>query len=630
MQGWKASDGVRLYGLNRWGAEFLSATDDGDVCIGTTQPFTNLNAIIDQLVEEGMGLPILLRFPDVIQHRIEGLVNAFKKAALKHQYRGQYRGVYPIKVNQERCVVEDIIRSGRPHHFGLEAGSKPELLIVLALLEDPDAVIICNGYKDTEYIETALMAQRMGRRPFLVVEKPDELELIIDASNRLGVRPHLGVRARLASRGTGRWQKSSGDRAKFGLDVAQMVSLVEQLENADMLDCLTLLHFHIGSQMSDLTPFKEAITEGARMYVELAQLGAPMGFFDVGGGLGVDYTGHRANGEHSVNYSLEEYANVVVEILRSTTENAGVSHPNIVTEAGRAIVAHHAVLVANVLGVERVGLAGDPEMVAKDDPSILNDLASILDWLDSKTVQQAWDQAIVYRESLILEFKKGNLNLRQRALGEELFWCVASAIQEVIEELSSPPESLTHLTQLLADTYTTNFSLFQSIPDSWAIGQLFPIMPIHRLNEHPNRNGVLVDLTCDSDGKIDAFVSGKKTLPLHPLDGNEYRLGMFLVGAYQEILGDLHNLFGDTHAAHILLNGEGGFTVDQVERGDTVGQVLNYVHFDVQYLVDCVRKSCTLAVAEGRMTSAQYNQLLQFYTDGVEGYTYFESTVEPE
>jgi arginine decarboxylase len=624
MQGWKASDGMRLYGLDRWGADFLSVTPDGDVCIGSKEPFTTLNTVIDQLVTQGIGLPILLRFPDVIQNRIDGLVNAFKKATHAHQYNGQYRGVYPIKVNQERCVVEDVIRAGRPHHFGLEAGSKPELLIVLALLDDPEAIIVCNGYKDSEYIETALMAQQLGRTPFLVVEKPDELELIIDASIRLGVRPHLGVRARLASRGTGRWQSSSGDRAKFGLDVAQMVSLVEQLDSADMLDCLKLLHFHIGSQVSDLSPFQEAISEGTRIYVELAQLGAPMAFLDVGGGLGVDYIGNGSSSAHSVNYSLEEYANVVVSTIRSTTETAGVKHPNIVTEAGRAIVAHHAVLVANVLGVERVGLAGHPELVASGDPEVLTELASILDWLTSETVQQAWDKAIVYRESLTKQFKKGLLDLRQRAVGEELFWCVASSIQEVIEEFESPPESLAHLTELLADTYTTNFSLFQSIPDSWAIGQLFPIMPIHRLNERPERNGVLVDLTCDSDGKINSFVNGKKTLPLHALDGNEYRLGMFLVGAYQEILGDLHNLFGDTHAAHVFLHEDGGFTIDQVERGDTVSQVLNFVHFDGEHLMDCVRTSSSVAVSEGRMTNDQHEQLLQFYADGIEGYTYFE------
>ena len=624
MQGWNTSDGVRLYGLERWGAGFLSATPQGEVCVGTNGIHTPLNIIIDELVQQGIGLPILLRFPDVIQNRIDGLTDAFKKAKQVHQYKGQYRGVYPIKVNQERCVVEDVIRAGKPHHFGLEAGSKPELLIVLALLDDPDAIIVCNGYKDSEYIETALMAQQLGRTPFLVVEKPDELELIIEASVRLGVRPNLGVRARLASRGTGRWKTSSGDRAKFGLDVAQMVSLVEHLESADMLDCLKMLHFHIGSQVSDLAPFQEAISEGTRIYVELSQLGAPMEYLDVGGGLGVDYAGDDATSSHSVAYSLQQYADVVVSTICTTTEQANVDHPNIVTEAGRAIVAHHAVLVANVLGIERVGLAGHPEMVAKDDPPILGDLASILDWLNTDTVQSAWNKAIEYREALTNQFNNGALDLRQRAVGEELFWCVASSIQEVIEDLETAPDSLAHLTELLADTYTTNFSLFQSIPDNWAIGQLFPIMPIHRLHQKPDRNSVLVDLTCDSDGKINDFINGKKTLPLHALDGNEYRLGMFLVGAYQEILGDLHNLFGDTHAAHVFLHDEGGFTIDQIERGDTVNQVLHFVHFDGDTLMERVRNACTIAVNEGRMTPSQLDQLVQFYADGIEGYTYFE------
>jgi len=624
MPGWSTADSAALYGVNTWGSEFLSIRSNGELCISPNGRSASLNAMVGALDAQGVGLPVLFRFPDVIHSQINTLAGAFHRAMEISAYRGQYRGVFPIKVNQESSVVRDVVQAARKHHMGLEAGSKPELLIVLAELDDPDAIIVCNGYKDVEYIETALLAQRLGRKPFLVVEKPSEVDLIVAAAKKLGVRPHIGVRARLSSTGTGRWQSSSGDRAKFGLDVAQIISMIDDLEAAEMLDCLELLHFHIGSQISAIRTFKNAVQEGARVYVELARLGAPMGFMDVGGGLGVDYDGTRSDHDMSVNYNVDEYAEDVVSTIAKITNEAQVPHPNIVTEAGRAMVAHHAVLITEVLGVERIGTTGDPEMVAKDDPATLIEMADILSWLDAEHVQPAWHAAQALRVSLITQFNLGLIDIRQRAVGEDLYWRIASEIHALTTLMDNVPQELEHLSERLADTYTTNFSIFQSIPDAWAIEQLFPVVPIHRLHEKPDREGTLADLTCDSDGKIDRFIGGRRSLPLHGLDGNPYCLGFFLVGAYQEILGDLHNLFGDTHAIHVRLEGPDGFTFEHIEKGDSVTEVLNYVHFDANELFDRVAQAAEKAVTKKMMSPPEKERLLASYKDGLLGYTYFE------
>ncbi len=623
MKGWSTEDSARLYGVKAWGSECLSIDESGLLNVSINGHHAPIQHIISEAEKRGLGLPILLRFPDILKQQVHRIAGAFNQAIQASEYQGTYRGVFPIKVNQERCVVEDIIASATDHHMGLEAGSKPELLIVLAMLQDPDAIIVCNGYKDTEYIETALWAQRLGRRPFLVVEKPSELTQIIDVSSSLGIRPHIGIRARLSSKGTGRWQASSGDRAKFGLDAAQMLSAIDELDAAEMLDCLELLHFHIGSQISSIRSIKDAVKEAARIYVELRRLGAPMGFFDVGGGLGVDYDGSKTSLPDSINYTIDEYAADIVNGILRVIDDAGFKHPHIVTESGRAMVAHHAILVAEVLGVERVGTAGDPAMVAEDDPVPVKELAELLKHIDEDNVQRAWHDALTAREGVSTQFELGLLDLRQRAIGEELFWRIVSEIQETMETMNSPPEELSHLSELLADTYTTNFSIFQSTPDAWAIGQRFPIMPIQRLDEKPTRRGVIADLTCDSDGKINRFISGERTLQLHELDGQPYRLGFFLVGAYQEILGDLHNLFGDTHALHVRLNGN-HFTIDSTETGDTVAEVLNYVHFDPSLLMAKVNQSADIAIKNGEMTPNGKSELLNFYKTALEGYTYFE------
>ena len=624
MAGWSTTDSAELYGLNTWGSDFLSIRNDGQLCISPNSQAASIQAMVEKLETQGIGLPILFRFPDVIQSRINALAGAFHRAIDLSDYRGAYRGVFPIKVNQECSVVRDVVKAGAHHHMGLEAGSKPELLIVLAELQDPEAIIVCNGYKDTEYIETALLSQRLGRKPFLVVEKPSEVSLILEAAKKLGVRPHLGVRARLSSSGTGRWQSSSGDRAKFGLDVAQIVSMIDDLEAAGMLDCLQLLHFHIGSQISAIRPFKNAVQEGARMYVELVQLGAPMGFLDVGGGLGVDYDGSRSNHGMSINYSIEEYAEDVVATIARITNESKVAHPNIVTEAGRAMVAHHAVLVTEVLGVERIGTTGDPDMVAQDDPQTLIELAEVLGWLDEAHVQPAWHDAQALRAALTTEFNLGMIDLRQRALGEDLYWRIVSEIHTLTQSMPTAPQELEQLSDLLADTYTTNFSIFQSIPDAWAIDQLFPVVPIHRLHEAPDREGTLADLTCDSDGKINHFIGGRRSLPLHSLDGKPYCLGFFLVGAYQEILGDLHNLFGDTHAVHVRLSEDSGFVLEHMETGDTVAEVLKYVHFNPQQLFESVSRAADEAIQSKAMKANEKERFLAVYKDGLQGYTYFE------
>ena len=623
MSGWTASESAHLYGVNAWGSGFLAVDASGDLCVELNGHKVSINDIIEEAQKSGLRLPLLLRFPEIIRDQVNRLAGAFHGAIADLNYSGTYRGVFPIKVNQERCVVEDVVSCAANHHMGLEAGSKPELLIVLATLNDPDALIVCNGYKDTEYIETALWAQRIGRRPFLVVEKPSELTEILDVSARLGIRPHIGIRARLSSQGTGRWQSSSGDRAKFGLDSAQIISAIEELGTAEMLDCLELLHFHIGSQVSAIRPIKDAVQEATRIYVELVKMGAPMGYLDVGGGLGVDYDGTRTNLPDSISYTVEEYAADIVSEVRRVVDEQSIAHPTLITEAGRAMVAHHAILVAEVVGVDRVGVAGDAGMVAEDDPEPLKALAKLIDKLESSSLQTVWQETLSARATITRLFTAGRIDLRQRALAEELFWRVAAEVDTLMDDSETNPDDLSQVRALLSDTYTTNFSIFQSMPDAWAIDQRFPVMPIHRLNEEPSRRGMIADLTCDSDGKLNRFISGQGSLPLHELDGKPYRLGFFLLGAYQEILGDLHNLFGDTHAVHVQLNGQ-RFIIDDTEEGDTVYEVLKYVHFDADKLIHKIAIAADIAIEQGDLDDSGKEQLIRFYEHALSGYTYFE------
>ena len=632
MRAWTIEDSEQLYGIPNWGREFVRINERGNVTItpeGTDGPSIDLEELACDLERRGIGLPILLRFPDLLKARINAIAGAFKDAMAEADYKGGFRGVYPIKVNQERHVVEDIVRFSRPHHMGLEAGSKPELLIVLSLVEDPEALVLCNGYKDREYIEMALMAKKIGRNPIIVIEKLSEIPLVIEASRRLGIEPTMGLRAKLASRGSGRWEDSTGDRAKFGLTIRELVEAVDLLRQEGMLHCLQLMHFHIGSQVSAIRAFKNALREASRIFVELHAMGAPLRFFDVGGGLGVDYDGSRTNFHSSINYSVQEYANDVVYAIASACDDREIPHPAIITESGRATVAHHAVLIFNVLGVIEQGSTHPDQdlQITEDDPDLLHDLREVAQGITRKNYTESWHDAVQAREEMLSMFNLGLLDLRQRARGEELFWRIANRVSGIMTEQSYVPEELENLEKQLADTYFCNFSVFQSLPDSWAIGQLFPLIPIHRHNERPSRSAVLADITCDSDGKINKFIDlhdVKDVLSLHPLNDRPYHLGVFLVGAYQEILGDLHNLFGDTNAVHVTLTSDGHYRVDSVVEGDTVSDVLNYVSYSRKDMVRRFRAACEKALRNGQMTLEDSARLIAMFQTELEGYTYLE------
>ncbi len=570
-------------------------------------------------------MPILIRFAEILKHRLAELHQAFENSIAEHGYKGSYCCVYPIKVNQQRQVVEEVLKYGRPYHFGLEAGSKPELLAVLAIA-DNETPIICNGFKDDEYIEMVMLAKKIGRRIIPVVEKYTELDLILKHSQRVGVRPVIGLRLKLASKGSGRWKSSGGYRSKFGLTVSEALQALEQMKAAGMEDCLELLHFHLGSQITNIRQIKAAVNEAARIYVELKRAGAGLKYLDVGGGLGIDYDGSQTDFESSVNYTLQEYSNDVVYHIQNVCEEADVPHPTIISESGRAIAAYHSVLVFNVLGVSGFG-DDSVAPVPEDAEQPLIDLQETYKSLSSKNLLESFHDAQQALDSALNLFNLGYLPLAQRSQAETLYWAICRRILKMAKELEFFPEELEGLDGMLSDTYFCNFSLFQSVPDSWAVKQLFPIMPIHRLNEMPSRAAILGDISCDSDGKIDQFIDRrdvKKTLPLHPFNGEPYVLGAFLVGAYQEILGDLHNLFGDTNAVHVSLGENGDVILDTVIRGDTVREVLDYVQFSAKTLLEEFRRDVETALREGRIGYEESGRLLRFYEEGLNGYTYLE------
>jgi arginine decarboxylase len=572
-----------------------------------------------------------VRFAEILKHRLGELHDAFDVAIREHKYSGGYCCVYPIKVNQQRQVVEEVLEFGKPYHFGLEAGSKPELLAVMALA-DNDTPIICNGFKDDEYIEMAMLAQKIGRRIIPVVEKYTELSLIAKYAERVGVRPTIGIRAKLASRGSGRWKSSGGYRSKFGLSTTEVVKALQELKLLGMADCLQLLHFHLGSQITNIRQVKGAVNEAARLYSELWREGATgLRYLDVGGGLGIDYDGSQTDFESSVNYTLQEYANDVIYHAQNVCDEAGVPHPTIVTESGRAIAAYHSVLVFNVLGVSGLGEEEAPQELPSDPEQPVIDLQETLRSVNSRNLLEAYHDAQQALDSALNLFSLGYLPLQQRCIAETLFWSICRKVQKMSRELEFFPEELEGLDAMLSDTYFCNFSLFQSMPDSWAINQLFPIMPIHRLGEKPGRHAVLGDITCDSDGKVDQFIDRrdvKRTLALHEFNGSDYYLGAFLVGAYQEILGDLHNLFGDTNAVHVRLSPSGEVILDEVIKGDTVREVLDYVQFKTDFLVARLRRSVETAVREGRLGYEEAGRLIHFYEEGLHGYTYLEDPHE--
>jgi len=626
---WTTADSTELYEIARWGQGYFTIGDNGQVKVHPTKDASrsiDLKQLVDDLQRRGISLPTLIRFRDVLQHRIQDIHDAFQSAIAQHEYSGRYICVYPIKVNQQRQVVEEVLAFGRQFQFGLEAGSKPELLVVAALA-DNDTPIICNGFKDAEFIEMAMLAQKIGRRIIPVVEKYTELPLILEYAEKVGVRPTIGMRVKLAARGSGRWQSSGGYKSKFGLTVGEILRGLRELKARGMEDCFQLLHFHLGSQIPDIRIVKGALNEAARVYVELVKAGAGLQYMDVGGGLGVDYDGSQTNFESSVNYTMQEYANDVVYHLQTVCDEAKVPHPTIVSESGRAIVAHHSLLVFNVLDVSGLGDQDVPKVATPDMEQPLIDLIETHDGLTNRNALESYHDAQQALDMAMNLFSGGYLPLEQRSLAENLYWAVCQKLQKLVQMMDEVPEDLQNLDEALSDIFFCNFSLFQSIPDSWAIKQLFPVMPIHRLNERPAQYAVLGDITCDSDGKLDQFIDRrdvKRTLPLHTYTGEPYYLGVFLVGAYQEILGDLHNLLGDTHAVHVSLDSDGAVVLDTVIKGDTVREVLDYVEFDADLLVTKLRSDVEAAVRSGRLDYEESGRLLRFYEDGLDGYTYLE------
>jgi arginine decarboxylase len=637
IEKWKIQDSTDLYNIHNWGKGYLSINSKGNVEVHPDKNparGVDLKELIDSLQERGISAPVLMRFPGILKHRLEEIRTSFDNAIREYDYNGKYVCIYPIKVNQQSHVVNEYLTYGVPLGFGIEAGSKPELLAIMGLVDNNEVPIVCNGFKDDEFIETVILAGKIGKKIIPIVEKWTELELIVKYAEKHGVRPRIGVRVKLASRGVGRWESSAGIRSKFGLTIPELLKAVEFLKARNMEDCLQLLHFHMGSQVSNIRNIKAAITEAARIYAELKLAGAGMRYLDVGGGLGVDYDGSQTNFESSINYTLQEYANDVVFRIKTVCEEAGVEHPTILSESGRAIISYHSMLIVNVLG--RSGYeeakADHYEVPNEEDPQPLHDLYEINTTFSPKNYLENYHDASQAREEAINLFNLGYLSLPKRAEAESLFWSICEKVKRVASEDPHMPEELQGLDEILADTYFCNFSLFQSMPDSWAIGQLFPVMPIHRLDEEPIRRGVIADITCDSDGKIDEFIDVrevKKTLELHPFNGTNYYLGIFLIGAYQEILGDLHNLLGDTNAIHVSLDENGEVVLDHLIEGDTVSEVLSYVQFDPKEMIQKFRKETERAARDKRITLAESTLLLRFYIDGMNGYTYLEDTASP-
>ena len=629
LSDWNIARSTELYGLEEWGGGAFAINEAGHIAVrphGDDGPEIDLLSLVDDLQRRGLRTPILLRFSDILASRIGLLAGSFATAISEYEYNGRWRGVYPIKVKQQRHVVEEVVEHGAPYGVGLEAGSKPELLVALAVLDTPDAIIVCNGYKDRAYIETALLAQRLGRRPIIVIDRYRELELLIKTARELGIRPHIGVRAKLWTRGAGRWVDSSGSRSKFGLSPGEMVAAVDRLRSEDLLDCLELVHCHIGSQITSIQAHKKALREVSRIYIGLRELGAGVTAIDVGGGLGVDYDGSKTDSLSSVNYSIQEYANDVVDAIQDACDQAGQPHPDIVTESGRAMIAHHSVLIFDVLGVHEMARSGLDIPVTDDDPKILRDLAEIRENpIDEDRVHEAYHDAVHHRDQAAAAFSLGVLDLTARARAERLYFDCCRQVLNVVRQLEQVPEDLQNLEQELADTYYGNFSVFQSAPDHWAVKQLFPVIPVHRLDEEPTHRGVFADLTCDSDGKIDQFIDRsdtKRVLELHPWTGEPYYIGLFLVGAYQEILGDLHNLFGDTDAVHVRLDEDGRYAVVHVVEGDEVSEVLHYVEYDRSDLIERVRRTIERSLRAGNINLEDSARLRKRYAEGLAEYTY--------
>ena len=630
MKKWTIEDSAELYNINGWGTSYFGINEKGNVYVSPTKNdvHIDLRELMDELALRDVTAPVLLRFPDILDNRIEKMAECYDKAREEYDYKGESYIIYPIKVNQMQPVVDEMITHGRKFNLGLEAGSKPELHAVIAQQCKSDSLIICNGYKDESYIELALLAQKLGKRIFIVVEKLNEIDVIAKTAARLSVRPNIGIRIKLASSGSGKWAESGGDASKFGLTPSELLEALEKLEAYGLHDCVRLIHFHIGSQINKIRRIQNALTEAGQFYVNLRRMGYNIEFVDCGGGLGVDYDGSRSsNSESSVNYSIQEYINDCIYAFVDIANRNGIPHPNIITESGRSLAAHHSVLVINVLGVASLPEMPEEFEAKETDHQLVKDLYEIWDNLNPKSMLEDWHDADQIREDCLDLFAHGMVDLKTRAQIEAMYWSVCHEINAIAKTLKHVPDELRGLDKLLADKYFCNFSLFQSLPDCWGIDQLFPIMPIERLNERPTRNCTLQDITCDSDGKVANFaVNGGQSnvLPVHALRKNEpYYIGVFLVGAYQEILGDMHNLFGDTTAAHISVTDD-GYQIDQIIDGETVEEVLEYVQYNPKKLVRKLEQWVTKGVKEGKLSLEEGKEFLSTYRSGLYGYTYLE------
>jgi arginine decarboxylase len=629
---WTREKSEELYGIKNWGNSYFSISDKGEVLVNpykdNASSAISLMDIISGIRDRGLDMPVLLRFENILDSQISFLNNSFNEAMKKLNYKGAYRGVYPIKVNQQQQVIEEVTRFGQRYHHGLEVGSKAEMIAALSLMNDKEACLICNGYKDEEFIDLGLYAVKMGFNCFFVIEIPYELDIVMERARALGIKPNIGIRIKLSSRVGGHWTESSGDRSIFGLNVSQLITIVDKLKEINMLDCLKLLHYHLGSQIPNIRDIRSAVLEATRIYSELVNEGAPMGYLDLGGGLAVDYDGSNTNFVNSRNYSVEEYCTDIVEAVMSILDTHDVPHPVIVTESGRATVAYYSVLLFNVLDVQRFEEYEMPEKLDENTSEQIINLFDVYKNITLKNIQECYNDALYYRDEIRDLFKHGRLSLRERSLSENIFWNTINQIAKEKQKLKHAPPDLEDIESAIADIYYSNFSVFQSIPDSWAIDQLFPIMPVHRLLELPKRNAIIADITCDCDGKIDRFIDlhdVRNTLPLHEMkNGDNYYLGAFLVGAYQETLGDLHNLFGDTNVVSVRINPDGTHDLVKEIHGDSVADVLSYVEFDPKDMLVNLRETAEEAIREGLISARERQEIMKAFDNGLRGYTYYE------
>ena len=630
-ESWDIPSAIALYNIDRWGSGYFTINRFGNIQVMPTQTENqaiDLMEVIAEARQRRLTFPLMIRFQDLLRHRVETINRAFQSAISEANYQNVYKGVFPIKVNQLREVVEEIMDAGRPYHFGLEAGSKPELIAALAVHRDPDSLIICNGYKDPTFIQNALLGRKLGKQVIMVVEKLEEVRQIVQVSKEMSVSPMIGLRVRLQARGSGKWATSGGENAKFGVSTADLVAASDFLKSEGMADALRLVHFHVGSQVPDIGVIKRAVREGARFYAKLSKMGHPMQFLDVGGGLGVDYDGSRTAFASSMNYTLQEYARDVVYNILDVCDSEKVAHPIIVSESGRAIVAHHSVLVVEAFGSIEKGAAEPPLQINENDPKLLHEIAEIQRTITKQNRLENLHDAQQVKEQTQSMFELGLLDLEIKAKIETIYWQIAQSVVELCRGMRHVPEEVKELETALGDQYLCNFSVFQSLPDHWALGQLFPIMPMHNLEQPPDRNGTLVDITCDSDGKVSKFIDlldVRETLPLHRMrSGEAYYLGFFLMGAYQDIMGDLHNLFGSVNEVHLFLDEdeESGWYIEEVIEGSTVGTVLSMTQWDQNELIRLVKAQVDAAIKSDRLKPSEAMRLLAEYERGLKGYTY--------